>query len=83
MMKAITVNKLKELCDNAIKLGLGDRAIMISQDDECNGYHYLWDGFITVEDHEKPFEYDGKEYQFNFEYCDERVAPKYKTITLS
>lgn len=82
-MAPITVKQLKQFCDNAVKLGYGDRAIMISQDDECNGYHYLWGGFSTVEELEEPFEYDGEEYQYDFEYCDENVAPKYNTIILT
>lgn len=81
--KAITVKELKRLCEIEILKGNGDNAILISSDDECNSWHYLWSGFVTVEEHEKPFEYMGQTYQFNFEEYDERVAKKENTITLS
>jgi hypothetical protein len=80
--KPITVRQLKTLCDKEILKGNGDRVIMISDDDEGNGYHYLWYSFQTVEEMEAPCEYQGKTYQFPFEYADERVAPKDKTIIL-
>lgn len=83
MSKGITVKQLYKLCEIEMRKGNGDCVVMISQDDECNSYHYLWEGFTTVEEHEKPFEYMGKTYQFDFEYCDERIAPKEKTITLN
>lgn len=82
MTKGITVKELRDLCQIQILKGNGDRVVMISQDDECNSYHYLWNGFTTIEEHEAPFEYRGKTHQFDFEYCDERIAPKNKTITL-
>lgn len=46
-MKAITVKVLRDLCDEQIKKGNGDKTIMISQDDEGNGYHYLWYSFSS------------------------------------
>lgn len=49
-MKAITVNELKRLCDEQIKKGNGHKTIMISQDDEGNGYHYLWYSFTEPKD---------------------------------
>ena len=44
-MKPITVKQLKEYCEEVIKAGHGNKVIMISQDDEGNGYHYLWYSF--------------------------------------
>lgn len=45
MNKPYTVKELKELCETQIKYGNGDKIIMISDDDEGNGFHYLWYSF--------------------------------------
>ena len=70
-MKPLTIKKLKKECDKQIKLGNGDKVIMISQDDEGNGYHYLWYSFS------KPEEVYVEEYQLN-----EEIAKKEDTIIL-
>ena len=49
-MKAITVKELKAECEKQIKLGNADKTIMISDDDEGNGFHYLWYAFATMDD---------------------------------
>lgn len=49
-MKPITVEQLKKLCESEIKKGNGKKVIMISEDDEGNGYHYLWYQFSSPED---------------------------------
>ena len=46
-MENITVNILKMLCDDAIKKGYGNKTVLISCDDEGNGYHTLFFGFTT------------------------------------
>lgn len=69
MNKPLTVKELAKLCQDEIKKGHGDCSIMISDDDEGNGYHYLWYSFSTVEE---AMCYD----------CNEEVAPKNKTIIL-
>ena len=48
MSKPITVRQLKELCEEEIKKGNGEKVIMISSDDEGNCYHYLWYPFIEA-----------------------------------
>ena len=75
MNKPITINQLKNFCNSEIRKGHGDYAIMISEDDEGNGYHYLWYAFTPIE------EYGNDEFGV---LCnlDERVAPKDKTIIL-
>ena len=73
-MKALTVNDLLKECQKQIRLGNGNKTIMISQDDEGNGYHYLWYTFSTIEDYEKPMEYNGHTF--------EKVAKKKDTIIL-
>ncbi len=47
----MTVKELKEQCEKLIKMGLSDKKILISSDDELNEFHTLWDGFVTdIED---------------------------------
>lgn len=48
-MEGMTVNMLKFFCDKAIADGFGDKIILISQDDEGNGYHTLYFQFTTDE----------------------------------
>lgn len=75
-MKAIKVRELKQLCDEQIRKGNGDKTIMISNDDEGNGYHYLWYSFTPIEELLKD-DYLGIEYMVS-----ENVAPLKDTIIL-
>ena len=50
MNKPITVEQLKKYCEEEIKKGNGKKVIMISDDDEGNGCHYLWYSFSGVDD---------------------------------
>ena len=81
-MKALTVNDLKKECEKQIEMGNGNRVIMISEDDEGNGYHYLWYSFVTPEEMEKPVKINGKDFSIEFNYHDEDVAKKEDTIVL-
>ena len=74
MNKPLTVKELAKLCQDEIKKGHGDCSIMISDDDEGNGYHYLWYSFITANELDGAFELENS--------LDERIAPKEKTIIL-
>ena len=38
-MKPMTVKRLKELCEIEIAKGNGDKIVVLSNDDEGNGYH--------------------------------------------
>lgn len=49
-MSGITVKTLKKLVDEQIKLGNGDKEVLLSCDDEGNGYHTLYYGFTTEEE---------------------------------
>ena len=49
-MKALTVNKLWKLCVEAKKNGLGGKYVLLSNDDEWNGFHELFDGFTPTGD---------------------------------
>ena len=35
----MTVKRLKELCEEQIKKGNGDKIVILSNDEEGNGYH--------------------------------------------
>ena len=74
MNKPLTVKELAKLCQDEIKKGYGDCSIMISDDDEGNGYHYLWYSFITASELDGVFELENS--------LDEDIAPKNKTIIL-
>ena len=48
-MGQMTIKTLKALCDKHIKQGHGDRLIVISDDNEGNGFHGLFYGFTIIE----------------------------------
>ena len=48
MNRPLTVKELADACNKQIAKGNGDRVIMISNDDEGNGYHYLWYEFHII-----------------------------------
>lgn len=41
-MRPILVKELAELLTAAIKNGHGDSVVLVSNDEECNGYHSLY-----------------------------------------
>lgn len=67
--RPLTVKDLLLLCQEEIKKGHGDCSIMLSDDDEGNGYHYCWYAFTEID-------------EYTEEYVDEDIAPKDKTIIL-
>ena len=48
MNKQMTVNDLFELCKDAIRKGHGNKNIVLSDDNEGNGYHGMFYGFTEV-----------------------------------
>lgn len=57
-MSGITVKELRVICDNLVKTGHGDKEVLISQDDEGNGFHTLWgEVYCDVEDVRQIAEY--------------------------
>ena len=42
----MTVNELKKLCDNLVEEGYGDFSVIISDDEDGNGYHDLFYPFL-------------------------------------
>lgn len=80
--KPFTVKELKALCDMEIRKGNGDKVIMISDDDEGNGYHYLWYSFMTVKELEKPVKYKGELITPTPVNTSDNIAKKEDTIIL-
>lgn len=62
MSKQITVSQLARLCRIEVNKGNGDKKIVISDDNEGNGYHGLFFGFAptkgTFEGEYAPYLYD-------------------------
>ena len=81
-MKPITVKELYKECKKQIDKGNGDKCIMLSNDDEGNGYHYMWYLFTTIEEMEAPEEIGGQTIEFEFDEYDKRIASKEDTIIL-
>ena len=62
-MQPMTVKRLKELCEEQIKKGNGDKIVILSNDEEGNGYHECYYEFTedvagndmwgTIEDPDK------------------------------
>ena len=50
MNKPLTIKQLYNECKKQIDAGNGDKVIMLSNDDEGNGYHYLWYSFCNAVD---------------------------------
>ena len=46
----MTVAELKRKCIALEKQGLGNKEFLMSDDDECNGFHTLFEGFVTRQD---------------------------------
>lgn len=49
-MKPLTVKELYNECEKQIEKGNGNKVIMLSDDDEGNGYHYCWYAFSEAKD---------------------------------
>lgn len=75
-MKPITVKDLAKLCKVEELKGNGDKVIMISDDDEGNGYHYLWYSFQTAEEYDKGIKDVGLGDSYLFNYNDNEISKK-------
>ena len=66
-MEQVTVKKLLEICKQEVKKGNGDKKIVISDDNEGNGYHGLFYHFTTIKPSEKEYfeVYDSQETDIN------------------
>ena len=52
MLKPITVSELKELLDIAIEAGYGNDLVQVSNDEEVNGYHFLYSHNFGTDSHD-------------------------------
>lgn len=59
-MRALKVKDVYEIMRHEIREGRGDYAVLVTDDDEANGYHYLWFGAQPITEAEKPIEYNGR-----------------------
>lgn len=66
-MKQLTVKDLLAICKKEVQNGNGDRIIVISDDNEGNGYHGLFYHFTIIDENEKKFfqVYDSQETDIN------------------
>lgn len=81
-MKPITVKDLMYACVREVDKGNGNKVIMISDDDEGNGYHYLWYEFLKIEEYEKEEELFGYKISPKVDNLDEDIAKREDTILL-
>lgn len=58
MSKQVTVNDLLKMCQNEIKKGNGNKHIVISDDNEGNGYHGMFYGFTPCTEEFEGYIYD-------------------------
>ena len=47
-MQQVTVKRLLEFCKEQVKKGNGDKVIVLSDDNEGNGYHGMFYGFTEM-----------------------------------
>lgn len=74
MNKPLTVKQLYKECKKLIDAGKGDKIIMISRDDEGNGYHYLWYSFTPAEDIlDDPYGYMESDFDKNIAEMDDTI----------
>lgn len=59
-MGALKVKDLYAYMKREIYNGRGDYTILVTDDDEANGYHYLWYGPEVITEAEKAIEIDGE-----------------------
>ena len=55
MNNQVTINQLKMLCEKEIKKGNGNKMIVLSDDNEGNGYHGMFYGFTEIEKGEEQY----------------------------
>jgi len=79
MDKPLTIKDLLKCCEHEIALGHGDHTIMLSDDDEGNGYHYCWYAFTPAEEVMCD---DESGDVVDYYGLDEDIAPVKKTVIL-
>ena len=69
-MEPLTIKELLELCKKEVEKGNGNKVIMTANDDEGNGYHYMYYPFSTIKQASAE------------EFVNEDIASKEDTIVL-
>ena len=46
-MKPLTIKEMAAIMNNAVKLGYGDYALLVSDDEEANGFHPLFKAYLS------------------------------------
>lgn len=54
-MEAVTIKRLYELLKEEVKNGRGDKKILLSNDDEGNGYHQMFYGLSTIKEEDAQY----------------------------
>lgn len=80
-MGALKVKDLYKYMKQEVDNGRGDYAILVTDDDEANGYHYLWYGPEVITEAEKPLEINGDSFSIKIETSD-NVAEHDKHIVI-
>ena len=57
VLKQFTIEDLYRACEAEIKAGNGDKKVLISDDEEYNGFHQLNYGFCPAKDEECPLDF--------------------------
>jgi len=71
--KGYTVKQLMEFCQEEIKNGNGDKHVQISRDDEGNGFHSLFYGFIAKKEDLEYYLNEGMFESFNIDSVDDII----------
>ena len=58
-MSGFTVNELLKECQKLVKSGYGDRVVLLSDDDEGNGFHTLYYNFTIDKENIKVYADEG------------------------
>lgn len=76
-----TVKRLLEAFQEAVNKGYGDYTVMLSNDDEANGFHYCWYDLITPAELSEGDECE-QDAAYYADFIDTDIAPINKTILL-
>lgn len=64
-MKQLTVADLYALCGDLMRRNMGDKIVLVTDDEEGNGYHALWYDFTTdvrtIEETSRHISIDGED----------------------
>lgn len=80
-MEALKVKDLYVYMKREIENGREDYAVLVTDDDEANGYHYLWYGPEVITEAEKPLKIEGVSFSIKIDTSD-NVAEHDKHIVI-